>query len=57
MLINEFHAKFTSEQERSRLFDVLRHMSRLEKQIFLASGDPGWAEWPPFFPGPGLGLP
>ena len=55
MLIREFYAKFISEQERSRLFDVLRHVSRLEKRIFLASEEnPGWAEWPPFFPGPGL---
>lgn len=59
MFINEFYAKFMSRQERSRLFEALRRVSRLEAETVVSSdtGDPrfGWPEWPPMVPGgPGL---
>lgn len=50
MSINEFHAQFIARQERNRLFEILRQMSRLEKRIFLSSGTVGWAEWPTVAP-------
>jgi hypothetical protein len=48
MFINEFYMKLISNQERSRLFDVLRRLRRLELRVFLST-DPevGWPEWPP----------
>lgn len=45
MLINEFHVRL--RQEKSRLFDALRRVSRLEKDDLLAAEAPGWVEWPP----------
>jgi hypothetical protein len=49
MLILDFHAKFTSIQEKSRLFDALRRLSRLDDRALMAADDSatGWPEWPP----------
>lgn len=47
MSIKEFNSKFMSNQEKSRLFDALRRVSRLEVRALLSSGEAGWAEWPP----------
>ncbi len=44
MFINEFHRKFM--QERSRLFDALRRVSRLERRSILSEEPEGWPEWP-----------
>jgi hypothetical protein len=53
MFINEFHLRM--RQEKSRLFDALRRVSRLEKDALLAAEQPGWVEWPPIgADGPGL---
>jgi len=46
MLIFDFHARFTSRDETSRLFDVLRRVSRLEGQPFLDAEPAGWPQWP-----------
>jgi hypothetical protein len=53
MFINEFHSRL--RQEKSRLFDALRRVSRLEKDALLAGEEPGWVEWPPLC-ADGLGL-
>jgi len=47
MLIDEFNSKFTSKQEKSRLFGVLRRLSLLDTRVLLASTELGWPEWPP----------
>lgn len=52
MFISEFYSKLVSGQEGNRLFDALRRVSRLEKRALLASGEAGWAEWPPIEEGP-----
>lgn len=44
MFINEFHRKFV--QEKSRLFDALRRVSRLEAGPLLPEEEAGWPEWP-----------
>lgn len=49
MFIIDFYAKLTSN-ERSRLFEALRRISRLEEQVFLESGTVGWPDWPPVVP-------
>jgi hypothetical protein len=56
MLINEFNSKFTSKNEKSRLFKALRRLSRLETQILLSSGAEGWVVWPPDEDGSGARL-
>ena len=51
MAIREFHTAFTSRQEKGRLFDALRRVSRLERQALVPIGpEPGWPEWPPMTP-------
>jgi len=47
MLISEFNSRFTSGREKSRLFNALRRVSRLEVKAILSAEVPGWAEWPP----------
>ncbi len=55
MFINEFHRRFMSEQEKSRVFDFLRRLSRLETKPLLSCDEDGWHEWPVMVPdGPGL---
>lgn len=56
MLINEFNSKFMSKHETSRLFKVLRRLSRLETQILLSSAAEGWVVWPPVEDGSGARL-
>jgi len=55
MFIKEFYPKFASEQERSRLFNALRRVSRLKRPI-LEDMDDGWPEWPHDPDGPRLRL-
>ena len=47
MLIEEFNSKFTSKQEKGRLFGVLRRLSLLDTRVLLATTELGWPEWPP----------
>lgn len=56
MFIVEFHKKFTSSQEKSRLFHTLRRLSRLDGRAFMADDTAvGWPDWPPLTPKcPGL---
>ena len=55
MLIKEFHRRFISKQEKSRVFDSLRRVSRLETKSLLSCKEDGWHEWPVMVPdGPGL---
>ncbi|HEY3567594.1 MAG TPA: hypothetical protein VGP73_06650 [Thermoanaerobaculia bacterium] len=54
MLINEFVSRFTTKDERSFLFEILRRVSRLDPSVMQAtttdptdpSQAPGWVEWP-----------
>lgn len=51
MLINEFVSRFTTKDERSFLFEILRRVSRLDPSVMQAtatdpSQNPGWVEWP-----------
>jgi hypothetical protein len=52
MFISDFHKAFTSTQEKSRLFDALRRLSRLDDRMFAEADDTarGWPEWPPICP-------
>jgi hypothetical protein len=55
MLIKEFHRRFMSKREKSRIFDLLRRVSRLETKPLLSGDETGWHEWPVMVPdGPGL---
>jgi hypothetical protein len=47
MLIGEFNSRFASQEEGSFLFEVMRKLSQLDSQTFLASDIWKWAEWPP----------
>jgi len=49
MLIIDFHTRFTSIQEKSRLFEALRRLSRMESPAF-EDGGAQWPEWPPIVP-------
>jgi hypothetical protein len=49
MLINEFVARFTTRDERSFLFEILRRVSTLDSSVMQATTaepSPGWVEWP-----------
>ena len=50
MLINEFVSRFTTKEERSFLFEILRRVSRLDPSVMQATATPdpslGWVEWP-----------
>jgi hypothetical protein len=55
MLIGEFNSKFTSQEEGSYLFEVMRKLSQLDSKALLATEVQSWAEWPPIDPDdPGL---
>ena len=50
MLINEFVSRFTTKDEGSFLFEILRRVSRLDPSVMQATAtadpNPGWVEWP-----------
>jgi hypothetical protein len=51
MLMKEFVARFSTKDERSFLFEILRRVSRLDPSVMQAtatdpSQSPGWVEWP-----------
>ena len=47
MFIQEFYTRFISKHERSRLFDAIRQVSRLESQVLLYDDEAvRWPEWP-----------
>jgi hypothetical protein len=50
MLINEFVSRFTTKDEGSFLFEILRRVSRLDPSVMQATAtsdpSPGWVEWP-----------
>jgi len=46
MSINEFNFLFASQEERSRLFALLRRVSRLRSRTLFALACDGWPEWP-----------
>ncbi|MFL6236295.1 MAG: hypothetical protein ACJ76N_24400 [Thermoanaerobaculia bacterium] len=52
MLMKEFVARFSTQDEKSSLFEILRRVSRLDPSVLKASTtDPsqspsGWIEWP-----------
>jgi hypothetical protein len=58
MLIAEFSSRFAAEEETSTLFQAMRRLSQLDRQMILAGEVTGWGEWPPDDPndpdGPGL---
>ncbi|HSS49168.1 MAG TPA: hypothetical protein VLX28_09485 [Thermoanaerobaculia bacterium] len=56
MMIREFHSKFSSGDELSFLFEILRRLSLLEEVASVAEVQ-GWYTWPPDsgpVAGPGL---
>jgi hypothetical protein len=56
MKIREFHSRFSSVDESSLLFSVLRRLSLLDVIASLSVTDKAWVEWPPMTdPGTGLG--
>lgn len=50
MLIGEFNSKFTSQEEGSYLFEIMRKLSELDSETLLATEVKSWAEWPPVDP-------
>jgi hypothetical protein len=49
MLMKEFVARFSTKDERSFLFEILRRVSRLDPSVMQATTtdpSPGWVEWP-----------
>ena len=57
MKIREFHSKFSSGDELSFLFEILRKLSLLEEVASFAAEVQGWYTWPPDsgpVTGPGL---
>lgn len=52
MRIREFYLKFSSADESSFLFAVLRRLSLLDELAGLADVS-GWSGWPPVNPDPG----
>jgi hypothetical protein len=56
MKIREFHSRFSSVDESSLLFAVLRRLSLLDEIASMSVADLSWVEWPPSTdPGTGLG--
>lgn len=47
MMIREFHARYSSGDESSSLFAVLRRLSLLDAIASLSMTDMAWVEWPP----------
>ncbi len=47
MLINEFVSRFAATNDKSQLFEALRRVGQLERQVLLQSGVDGWSQWPP----------
>jgi hypothetical protein len=58
MLINDFVTRFAAKNDKSQLFEALRRVGQLDRQVLLQSAVDGWAEWPPVDdPGsPGVGM-
>lgn len=54
MLIAEFSSRFAAEEETSILFQAMRRLSQLDKQMILAGEVVGWGEWPPDPDDPGI---
>ncbi len=54
MKINEFHLKFSSADESSFLFGILRRLSLLDEIASMSAEDMAWIGWPP---DPGTGTP
>lgn len=50
MSIKDFYTIFISQEERGRLFEVLRRVSRLQPGALLAVIPSGWPEWPQISP-------
>jgi hypothetical protein len=56
MMIREFHSRFSSADESSLLFAVLRRLSLLDVIASMSITDMTWVEWPPATdPGTGPG--
>lgn len=65
MMIREFYLRFSSLDESSLLFTVLRRLSSLDEIANMLVAESGWVEWPaspdptdptdPTNPGMGLG--
>jgi hypothetical protein len=47
MLMQEFVSRFTSNDEGSTLFEILRRVSRVDTRVLKATSVTGWVEWPP----------
>ena len=47
MMIREFYPLFSSTDEPSLLFEILRKVSRLESLANLSMEDMAWVGWPP----------
>lgn len=47
MMIREFHSRFSSVDESSVLFAVLRRLSLLDDIKKMSAADLSWVEWPP----------
>jgi hypothetical protein len=61
MKIREFHSRFSSVDESSSLFSVLRRLSLLGEIASMSLTELAWVEWPPATDptdptGPGMGL-
>jgi hypothetical protein len=47
MLINEFVSRFAAKNDKSQLFEALRRVGQLDRQVMLQTAMDGWSEWPP----------
>jgi len=48
MLMQEFVARFSTQDEKSFLFEILHRVSRLDPRALMVSGDTApqmWSEW------------
>ncbi|MFY9823052.1 MAG: hypothetical protein WAM82_16845 [Thermoanaerobaculia bacterium] len=48
MMIREFHSRFSSAEESSWLFAVLRRLSLLDEVTSMSVADKAWVEWPSY---------